>query len=123
MGPVRKRKVLFVDDEKHWRDRATASLSAAGFEVLTAADGSEAMSRGTDPSLSLMIVDEDLAGESGSMLTWFLRHNNPDVPAILYTGTGRGAHAASGARNRGADQCLPKGSMAELVIKVGHLFQ
>jgi two-component system, OmpR family, response regulator len=119
MRPVTKRKILFVDDDKHWRDMVTASLTAAGFDVLAASDGSEAMAQAADPSLGLMIIDEDLAGESGSTLTWFLRHNHPDVPTLLYTGPERDADKTLALMSRGADQILPKGSMEELIVNVG----
>ncbi len=119
----RQRKILFVDDEKDWRDAVTASLSAAGFEVVTASDGSEAMAQGTDPTLGLMIVDEDLAGESGRMLARFLRHNNPDVPAMLYTTAARDAETMPDQENRIADQSLPKGSLEELILNVGCYFR
>ncbi len=118
-----QRKILFVDDERDWRDAVSASLSAAGFEVVTASDGSEAMARGTDPSLGLMIVDEDLAGESGSMLASFLRRNNPDVPAMLYTTTVRDAEVMPGLENQAAEQSLPKGSLEELILNVGCYFR
>ncbi len=117
----RQRKILFVDDEKDWREAVTASLSAAGFEVVTASDGSEAMAQGTDPTLGLMIVDEDLAGESGRMLARFLRHNNPDVPAMLYTTAALDAETVQ--ENRIADQSLPKGSLEELILNVGCYFR
>ena len=119
MSPVPKRKVLFVDDEEQWRDRVSTSLSAAGFDVVAAADGSEAMMQAADPSLGLMIVDEDLAGESGRMLTWFLRHNHPGVPTMLYTTAERDADATENVRSQSADQILPKGSMEELIVNVG----
>jgi hypothetical protein len=43
------------------------------------------MRKAAGSRLGLMIVDEDLAGESGIMLTKFLRRNHPGVPTMLYT--------------------------------------
>jgi len=123
MSPVTKCRVLFVDDDKDWRDMVAASLAAAGFDVLAVSDGSEAMAQATDPSLGLMIVDEDLAGESGRMLSRFLRHNHPDVPTLLYTTTEREADTTLELRSQSADQSLPKGSMEELIVNVGCLFR
>jgi len=119
MTSVSKCRILLVDDEKHWRDRVSAALGAAGFEVLTASDGSEAMARAATPRLGLMIVDEDLAGESGRMLTRFLRHNHPGVPAILYTNTEASADRSLETTRQDADSYLPKGRMAELLVRVG----
>jgi len=119
MSPLTRHKILFVDDDQHWRDVVSAALTEAGFEVLAASDGSEAMRQAADLSLSLIIVDEDLAGESGFMLTRFLRCNHPGVPTMLYTSTEHDADTTLDMMNQGADQCLPKGSMEELIVNVG----
>ena len=118
MSPLSKHKVLFVDDEKPWCDRVSASLAKAGFDVLTAADGSEAMRQAEDGSLGLIIVDEDLAGESGIMLTSFLRRNHPGVPTMLYTAIRQAAHQTLDLMRQGVDRCLQKGSMDELIANV-----
>ena len=120
MSPVTKQTILFVDDEKHWRDRVSACLAEGGFDVLAASDGSEAMHKAAGASLGLMIVDEDLAGESGVMLTKFLRRNYPGVPTMLYTSTRHDAQRAMDMMSQGADRCLPKGSMTDLLANVAY---
>jgi DNA-binding response OmpR family regulator len=120
MSPVTRQKILFVDDEEHWRDRVSSSLAKAGFEVLAASDGSEAMLKAANSSLGLMIVDEDLAGESGIMLTRFLRRNHPDVPTMLYTSKQPDTDRTLDLMRQGADRCLPKGHMEELIVNVAY---
>jgi len=120
MSPVTKQTILFVDDEEHWRDMVSASLAEAGFDVLTASDGSEAMHKAAGSSLGLMIVDEDLAGESGIMLTNFLRRNHPDVPTMLYTSNGHDPHRSLDMMRQGAERCLFKGSMKDLIANVAY---
>ena len=119
MSARAKQKILFVDDEQHWREQVSASLSEAGFDVLTASDGTEAMRQAADHSLGLMIVDEDLAGESGVMLSKYLRRNHPDVPTMLYTCAEQDTNTAPDVMSQAADLSLPKGSMAELIVNVG----
>ena len=119
MTTLTRHKILFVDDDQHWRDIVRAPLTEAGFEVLATSDGSEAVRQAADPSLCLIIVDEDLAGKSGFMLTRFLRCNHPGVPTILYTSTEHDADTTLDMMNQGADQCLPRGSMEELIVNVG----
>jgi DNA-binding response OmpR family regulator len=118
MSSGTRQTVLFVDDEKHWRDRVRASLGEAGFDVLAASDGSEAMRKAAGSSPALMIVDEDLAGESGVMLTKFLRRNHPGVPMVLYTSNRQDPRRALDMMNQCADRCLPKGSMTDLLANV-----
>jgi len=119
MSTLIRHKVLFVDDEEEWRHKVSASLADAGFEVLTAADGSETMRQAAGAPVALMIVDEDLAGESGVMLAKFLRYNHPGVPTILYTSTAQDAGTTPDALPQVADQYLPKGSMEELLVNIG----
>jgi DNA-binding response OmpR family regulator len=120
MSSVTKQTILFVDDEKHWRDRVSACLAEAGFDVLAASDGSDAMRKASGSPLGLMIVDEDLAGESGIMLTKFLRRNHPGVPAMLYTSNRHDAQRSLDLISQGADRCLSKGSMSDLLANVSY---
>jgi DNA-binding response OmpR family regulator len=120
MNRTTKRKILFVDDETPWRDTVRASLARAGFDVLAVPNASEAMLQAEDPALGLIIVDKDLAGESGVMLSKYLRWNHPDVPTMIYASPEHEADTTLHTRNQRADQCLPKGSMEELIAHVGH---
>jgi DNA-binding response OmpR family regulator len=120
MSPGTKQTILFVDDEKSWRDQVSASLTEAGYAVLSAVDGSEAMHKAADASLDMMIVDEDLAGESGVMLTRFLRRNHPDVPTLLYTTNRLDPREVPDIRQQVADRCLPKGNMTDLIANVAY---
>jgi two-component system, OmpR family, response regulator len=120
MSANTRQTILFVDDEQYWRDQVSASLAEAGFEVLAAADGSEAMYKASDSSLGLMIVDEDLAGESGVMLTKFLRCNQPGVPTMLYTSQRHDPQWSLNMASQGADRCLSKGSMTDLLANVAY---
>jgi DNA-binding response OmpR family regulator len=123
MKHITKRKILFVDDETPRRDVVSAALAGAGFEVLAVPNASEAMLQAEDPTLGLIIVDKDLAGESGVMLTRFLRWNHPDVPTMIYPSPEHEADTTSHTRNQRADQALPKGSLEELIAHVGHYFR
>ena len=115
MSSVTRQTILFVDDEQYWRDRVSACLAEAGFDVLAASDGSEAMQKAAGASLGLMIVDEDLAGESGVMLTGFLRRNHPDVPTMLYMSNGQDAHRRLDMMSQGADRCLPSRLLKKVI--------
>jgi DNA-binding response OmpR family regulator len=120
MNRITKRKILFVDDERRWRDRVSASLAGAGFAILAVADASQAMREAEDPALGLILVDRDLAGESGVMLSRFLRCNHPEVRTVMYASPEPGPHRIFGSSPPGRDDWLAKGSMEELVAQVGH---
>jgi two-component system OmpR family response regulator len=120
MSAGTRQKILFVDDEESWRNQVSACLVQAGFDVLAAADGSEAMHKAAESPLGLIIVDDDLAGESGVMLTKFLRCNHPGVPTMLYTTRRRSTYRPSEMTSDVADRCLPKGSMTDLLANVAY---
>jgi DNA-binding response OmpR family regulator len=115
----RKKAILYVDDEERWRSLAQCSLTKAGYDVVVATDASEALLRAEDPDVGLIVVDDNLAGESGLMLTRFLHRNHPEVPTLLYTSKDYDEVMILHMVDQGADQCQPKGCMAELLFAVG----
>ncbi len=119
------KSLLFVDDDKSCLESVTAFLRTAGYEVLPAKDATQAMQlAGIDGvKLGLIIVDIDLAGESGLMLMKFLRFNHPGVPVLLYTGKEHDDATIRTMLDQGADQYLPKRSLDELLVTVGSYFR
>jgi len=116
---VSKTKILVVEDEEEWRRQVDVSLTDAGYEVLPARDATEAMNLAEEPSLGLMMVDDDLAGESGKMLAKFLRRNHPDVPILLCTNTSYNEAQVLSLMDQGIEQCMTKGSLEEMIVTVG----
>lgn len=114
-----KKTILVVDDEEDWRNVVSAHLTEAGYDVCAAADATEAMYWSEEPSLGLIIVDDNLDGESGFILSTFLRRNRPDVPTMLYTRFEYDQATMLDIMHQGINQCLPKGSMEELLVTVG----
>jgi DNA-binding response OmpR family regulator len=108
------KKLLYVDDDKDWRDVVAAALQDAGHEVLTAKDATEAMRLTEDATLELIILDLDLDGENGLTLLKFFKLNQPDVPIILYTGLNHDDDAILGMLRQGAQQYVRKGPLADL---------
>jgi DNA-binding response OmpR family regulator len=119
MISLSKKTILVVDDDQDWRERASDCLAKAGYEVFVASDASEAMRQAEEPRVGLIIVDDNLAGESGLMLTRFLHRNRPEVPILLYTSFAYDDVIVAELHSQGADQCLPKGGMDELIVTVG----
>ena len=115
--------ILYVDDEADWRAMVTVALEAAGFTILAVKDASEAMAKAEGVALGLVILDLSLAGESGIMLLKFLRRNYPDAPVLLYTGLEHDEPAILAMLDQGAHQYLRKGSMEELILRVGEYFR
>jgi DNA-binding response OmpR family regulator len=117
------KKVLFIDDEASWREIAEAALKGAGYGVITANDASAAMERSQGVQLGLIILDLNLAGESGLTLMKYLRHNHPGVPILIFTGMEHDDSTVRAMLDQGADQYLRKGTSEELIVTVGTYFR
>lgn len=117
------KQILFVEDTEEWRLVVSTFLETNEYEVLTAKDASEAMVKAEGVDLGLMILDLNLAGESGIMLMRFLKRNHPGVPILLYTGLDHDDGTIQSLLSEGADHYLRKGSMEELLKVVKSLFK
>lgn len=87
----RRVRVLLVEDDKALRRYLEVTLQRAGYEVLPAADGLEAMKFALSASVDLVITDEVMPNLSGHELCRFLR-NSPNlshIPIILLSGLER----------------------------------
>lgn len=112
------KRILFVDDETDWRFMASEYLKDAGYEVLTAKDGSEALSHLAQARLDLVILDLNLGEESGLDLLQQLKQVQPDVPVLIYTGMEHDYATVRGMLDQGAYQYLRKGTLGEMLTSV-----
>jgi DNA-binding response OmpR family regulator len=116
-------KLLFIDDDASWREVAAQALQDAGYSVVTAKDGTEALQKAEGLRLGLIILDLNLDGENGLTLMKYLRHNHPDVPVLLFTGMDHDDTTVRSMLDQGADQYLRKGSIEELIVTIGTYFR
>jgi len=84
------KKILVADDESHILHVVSLKLRNAGFEVLTAADGQEALEIAHAEHPDLLITDYHMPQLSGLELCQKLKQD-PDtarIPAIMLTARG-----------------------------------
>lgn len=93
-------------------------LKESGHEVLTARDKTEAMATAGKATLDLMVIDLNLAGDSGLNLMPYLIEQHPGVPVILHTGMIHDEDAINKMLNLGAYQYLRKSSLNALLKAV-----
>ncbi len=110
--------ILVVDDEAPMRKFIAYNLSAAGFQVLTAADGAEALKLASQHRLDLLLLDIGLPGPDGLAVLTALRRDT-QVPVLIVSAHGRAVDRVR-ARELGADDYLIKPfGVAELLARVG----
>ncbi len=116
------KRILVVDDEENTRIALTRLLSREGYEVLTAANGLEALSSLRNNPAELIITDLNMPEMNG--LT-FLRELNREYPAsnvIMITAFGE-VESYLEALNLGAFEYLNKPLRLEELRKVmGKMF-
>jgi len=78
--------ILLVDDEERYREHIARVLTKAGYEVLEAGDGIEALSLLEKSQIDLVISDILMPRLNGYALVARLRAKWPTMPVILTTG-------------------------------------
>jgi len=83
-------RILVVDDEVSVRESVRLVLDQAGYEVIEAEDGAQAMETvqsGDNPSrLDAVILDLYMPKIHGQEVIFFLRSKFPTIPIIVLTG-------------------------------------
>lgn len=83
-----EKTILVADDESHIVSVVSLKLKNAGFRVLTAGDGQEALEIAMAEHPDLLITDYHMPGLSGIELCQRLRQEKNNVPAIMLTARG-----------------------------------
>ncbi|HXX58882.1 MAG TPA: response regulator [Thermodesulfovibrionales bacterium] len=115
-----KKKILVVDDEPDIVELVSYNLKKEGFEVSSASDGEEALTKMKKGSFDFFILDLMLPGIQGMELCRILR-NDPktkNVPIIMLTAKGEEVDRILGLES-GADDYISKPfSPRELVARI-----
>ncbi len=79
------KKILFVDDSQTILHKASQALESAGYEVLTAMDGFEAISKVTDHQPDLIFVDIMMPKLDGYQTCSLVKNNShyQNTPVVM----------------------------------------
>ncbi|MEJ2154406.1 MAG: response regulator [Desulfobacteraceae bacterium] len=83
-----KETILLVDDEAGIRNLLSISLSDEGYDVITAADGREALEVFLSRTPPIVLSDIKMPGMDGIELLAAIKKENPDTEVIMITGHG-----------------------------------
>jgi len=81
-------QILFIDDDRAGREVVLYNLRKAGFEVTSASDGREGLSRFSPGKFDLVITDVKMPGISGIEVLRRVRSLDPDIPVLIITAFG-----------------------------------
>jgi two-component system chemotaxis response regulator CheY len=113
------KKIMIVDDSRTIRQQVTAVLTPAGFEILEARDGLEAIERmKSTPDISLVICDVNMPRMNGfDMLGALQTAGLPPLPIVMLTSEGR-SDLVDRAKRAGAKGWLIKPFKPEQLVAV-----
>jgi DNA-binding NtrC family response regulator len=100
-------RILVVDDERNIRKNLGMVLEAAGYEVDTAGDGEEALTKSKEQHYDIAFVDLQMPKMGGLELTHFLRGLSSPTAVVILTAHGSVASAVK-AMKLGAVDFLEK---------------
>ncbi|HZF16036.1 MAG TPA: sigma-54 dependent transcriptional regulator [Steroidobacteraceae bacterium] len=108
-------RVLIVEDDAALREALTDTLGVAGYSVLAAANGIEALEHFAKANISVVVSDVAMEPMDGQTLLAELKRRSPELPVILMTAYGTIAQAVT-AMQRGAADYLVKPFDAQALI-------
>ena len=96
-GTSTQKRVLLVEDDRSVRRYLEVTLQRAGYDVITAGDGLEAMKLALSSPIDAVVTDAIMPHLSGQQLARFVRGNEKlaRVPIVLLTGQENKAAAAT----------------------------
>ena len=81
-----KRSILLLEDSAETRAVLSRHLTKAGYEVLTANSGKEALELAASRHVDLVLSDHLMPGMHGTELAQQLKAEHPKLPVILISG-------------------------------------
>jgi CheY-like chemotaxis protein len=83
---VNQGTIFYVDDNPKSRRLLTSVIRSCGFEVVSAGDPVEALSRIRKSSFDLALLDYQMPHLTGSQLAQKIKSAKPNVPVVLLSG-------------------------------------
>jgi DNA-binding NtrC family response regulator len=118
-----KRRILIVDDELVFRESLAGWLERDGYEVETAAGGTEALKRLKDTWFDIFIVDVKMKEISGIEILKQVNANHPNATVIMMTAYGSIDKAIHAMKNNAYDYLLKPFDPIDLSLMIKKIFQ
>ena len=117
VAPAGPRRIVVADDEPGLRLLLVATLSGAGYEVLQAGNGLEAVRLCEGGKVDLLLTDLVMPDHEGLETIRKMRHDRPDIPVVAMSGAFDGGFLEV-AKAMGAAAVIQKPFTPDQVVKV-----
>jgi len=111
-------RLLVVDDEPNIVDLLATSLRFAGFEVATAANGSEALRVASSFKPDLLVLDVMMPGIDGFTVVRRLRQDGINAPVVFLTAKDATEDKVTGLTLGGDDYVTKPFSLEEVIARI-----
>ncbi|NLE37101.1 MAG: response regulator transcription factor [Pirellulaceae bacterium] len=111
-------RILTIEDDPAIRRGIVDALRFAGYDVLEAADGAQALEMALRREYDLLLLDLVLPPPDGFEILARLRRDRPTVPIIVLTARGEEADRVRGLRDGADDYVVKPFSVRELLARV-----
>lgn len=117
---ARQVKVLIVDDDASVRETIQDRLQCHGWDIMTAADGHEALTAATQNKPDLMLLDIHMPCMDGLAALECLRRDPKlsDVPVVMVTRSSQPADISKAASYNVVDYVTKPFNIGELVVRI-----
>ncbi|MCL4486536.1 MAG: response regulator transcription factor [Chloroflexi bacterium] len=110
-------KILMADDDADFVDVTAYALRRAGFDVIVATDGVQALRRWQSDTPDLVLLDVSMPHLSGLDVCRRIRQSSP-TPVIMLTAAGDEEHVVQGFRHGADDYVTKPFSAKQLTMRI-----
>lgn len=118
MANTQEARLVVVDDEPSIRELLSASLHFSGFDVVTAANGTEAIEVILDNNPDLIVMDVMMPDIDGFTVTSRIRQEGIDAPVLFLTARDDTQDKVMGLTVGGDDYVTKPFSLEEVVARI-----
>jgi len=114
----KKLTVLLVDDEDRFREALSRQLSVRGFDVLSAANGENALKMVHKNKVDVTILDQKMPGMDGTQTFNEIKKIDPSIEIIMLTGQATVGNALEIMKQGAFDYIMKPMNIDELLFKI-----
>ncbi len=115
---MNERCILIAEDDAAIRLALADTLTGAGYAVLQAADGKEALGLLLTREIDLALLDVNMPGINGFKLLKIMGRECPGIPSIILTAHGEESERVRGLELGADDYVVKPFSIAELLARI-----
>jgi two-component system alkaline phosphatase synthesis response regulator PhoP len=116
-------RILLVEDEENIRDVVRLNLEMEDYEVVTAAEGKDALKKTVEQHFDLIILDVMLPEVDGFQICEQLRLRDRETPVLFLTAKDTAQDRINGLRIGGDDYLTKPFNLEELLLRVQNLIR